>query len=415
MDKKVSKKKKDTKKLSYTVGGILVACLLIYQFVFADRRDKLSVDRDRLSIETVEKGTFQEFIVEVGEVVPSKTIYLDAVEGGNIVRVIKESGAEVKKGEPIIELENANLRLSVLSQENALNEQINRVRTTRLQLDQNYLSQKQELAQIDNQLQILGPKFRRDSVLFSKELISKQEYEKTVADYQYNLKRKQFTKESFDKDSAARVLQLQQLSSSEMTMIENLKGVQKILDNLIIKAPMDGQLSTKQLQEGQNINKGERIGQVDVVGSYKVRVPIDEIYLSRISVGLKARAQIGDEERILKISYIYPAIEEGNFKVDMEFEGEVPEGLVTGQSVRLKIALGNSSKELLVPVGGFFNNTGGNWIFVVEENKNRAVKRNIQLGRKNTDYYEVIDGLKEGEIVITSSYDNFGDNEVLTW
>jgi len=415
MDKAIKKKKWTLKKIAYIVGGVLLVSLIVYQIGFADKRSRLKVDLEKMTIATVNRGVFQEFIPQTGAVVPSRTYFLDAVEGGNIRRVIRESGAMVLKGDAIIELENANLRLSVLSQENSLNEQINRVRQTRLQLDQNDLTQKQTLAQIENQLAILGPQYRRQKTLLEKDLIARQDFERVEADYKFNLKRMEITSASYKNDSTSRVLQLKQLNASERSMLQNLEGVNQILDNLIIKAPIKGQLSTPQLQEGQNVNRGERIGQVDIVGSYKVRVPIDELYLPRISEGLGATTTFAGQSYKMKIIYIYPTITGGRFEVDMEFDGESPEGIRRGQSLRMRIELGQSSEELLLPVGGFYKDTGGNWVFVLEEGSNKAVRRNIRLGRKNTENFEVLEGLEPGDRVITSSYDHFGDNEVLIW
>lgn len=415
MDKVIKKKKWTLKKILYIVGGVLLLSLIVFQIGFADKRSRLKVDVEKMTIATVSQGVFQEFIPQTGTVVPSRTYFLDAVEGGNINRVIRESGAMVRKGDPIIGLENASLRLSVLSQENSLNEQINRVRQTRLQLDQNDLIQKQTLAQIENQLAILGPQYKRQTILLDKELIARQDFERVEADYNFNIRRKEITSTSYKNDSTSRILQLRQLNASERSMLKNLEGVNQILENLVIKAPIDGQLSTPQLQEGQNVNRGQRIGQVDIVGSYKVRVPIDELYLPRISTGLGATTNFAGKSYKMKIIYIYPTITSGRFEVDMEFDGEAPSGIRRGQSLRMRIELGQSSEELLLPVGGFYKDTGGNWVFVLEEGTNKAVKRNIRLGRKNTENFEVLEGLQPGDKVITSSYDHFGDNEVLVW
>ena len=415
MDQKIQKKKWTGKKIAQIAGALLVVAFIVYQLFISDNKSKLTIDENKITISEVKKGEFQEYIIQFGEVVASNTFYLDAVEGGNITQVFKESGNLVKKDEPIIALENANLRLNVLSQENALNEQINRVRTTRLQLDQNYLSQKQQLAEIENQLHTLRPQFIRDSTLFAKQLISKQNFEQTEADYRYNLKRLKFTFESFRTDSTARVIQLRQLQASELNMLENLVGVKKLLDNLVIKAPIDGILATSKLQKGQNVNKGERLGQVDELSKHKLRVRVDELYIAKITKGLEAGATIEGAKYKLTISHIYPTITAGQFEVDMEFLGDTPNNLRRGQSVRVKIELGNASEEILIPVGGYYNKTGGNWIYVVEEGENKAVKRNIKLGRKNTKYYQILSGLDAGDKIITSSYNNFGDNEILVW
>ncbi|EDP95511.1 HlyD family efflux transporter periplasmic adaptor subunit [Kordia algicida OT-1] len=414
MDKKIAKKKWTNKKIASIALGVFFIGFLLYYFLLRENKSTLKIDPAKVAFSNVERGDFQEYIIQLGEVIPGRTYYLDAVEGGNITKIFKESGADVKKGDKIVELENINLRLSVLSQENSLNEQINRIRTTRLQLDQNFLTKKQELAQIENQLQILKPQYKRDSILYKKQLISKQVYERTEADYKYNVKRKIFTLKAFESDSTARVLQLKQLRSSEASMLENLEGVRQILDNLIIKAPIDGQLSSPQLQEGQNINKGERIGQVDISGVYKVRVPVDELYLSKIKKGLRATTEIANKTYELQITYVYPNITNGRFDVDMQFMEAIPESIRRGQSLRLKIELGNPSIATLIPVGGFYQSTGGNWIFV-EDGTNKAIKRPIRLGRRNTAHYEVIDGLNPGERVIISSYSTFGENEELVW
>jgi len=292
-------------------------------------------------------------------------------------------------------------------------ESINRSRDTRLGLTRNDLEQRNALAQIDNQLAILGPQYERQKTLYEKKLISKQEFERTEADYKYNIQRRDITYEVYRKDSLNRISQLRDIDASESKMRLNLEGVGKILDNLKLRAPIAGQLSRPQLEVGQSVAQGQRLGQVDILGSYKVRVPIDELYLPRISTGLHATTPFAGKDYSLVITYIYPTITNGRFEVDMDFDGETPEGIRRGQSMRLRIELGQSSEELLLPVGGFYKDTGGNWVFVVEEGGGRAVRRDIKLGRKNTENFEVLEGLQPGDRVITSSYENFGNNEVL--
>ncbi|MTI19675.1 efflux RND transporter periplasmic adaptor subunit, partial [Fulvivirga sp. RKSG066] len=413
MDRKIKKKKWTFKRIATIGGATLLVVFIAYQFLFADRRSKLNVEKEKITIATVNNGVFEEFIPQTGTVEPSVTFYLDAIEGGTIKKVHKESGAMLSKGDVILELSNLNRELSVLSQEASLNESINRLRQTRLQLEQNDLNQQQTLALIENQLEILEPQYNRQKVLFEKELISKQEFEQTKANYEYNLKRKEITYKSYKNDSISRVRQLRQLNQSERRMMESLNGVGQILDNLTIKSPIDGQLTAPQLFEGEAVNTGQRLGQVDKVGVYKVSVLIDELYLPRISEGLKATTRFDNKEYELVITYIYPNINNGRFEVDMQFVGETPEGIKRGQSLRLRIQLGQSSEELLLPVGGFYKDTGGNWVFVVTEGGAKAEKREVRLGRKNTEHFEVLEGLEPGDRVITSSYDNFGDNEVL--
>lgn len=412
MDRKIKKKKWTLKRIA-TYGGIaLFVSFVAYQILWADRRSRLRVETDKITISTVQRGVFQEFIPQTGIVEPSRTVILDAVEGGTIKRVVAESGQMLQAGDVILELSNLDRELAVLSQEASFNESITRIRDTRLNITRNDLELQNQLALIDNQLAIYGPQYERQKQLYEKKLISKQEFEQTEANYIYNLERRKTTYQTYRLDSISRIRQLRELDAAEARMTESLDGVGKILDNLIIRAPIDGQLSRPQLEVGQAVAPGQSLGQVDVVGSYKVRVPIDEIYLPRISQGLHATTPVAGKEYELEITYIYPTIQAGRFEVDMNFIGETPPGLRRGQSMRLRIELGQSSEELLLPVGGFYKDTGGNWVFVLD-GSGQAVRRDIKLGRKNTENYEVLEGLEPGDRVITSSYENFGNNEVL--
>ncbi|MGC4021679.1 MAG: HlyD family efflux transporter periplasmic adaptor subunit [Cyclobacteriaceae bacterium] len=415
MDKKIAKKRFTVKKVLTYVGTAAVVLFVAYQFIFADRRSKLKTEKDKITISEVKMGLFKEYIPQTGTVEPSRTVYLDAIEGGNIKRVIRESGSLVKKGDPIIEISNLNREIAVLQQESDLVQSINRSRDTRLGILRNDLEQRQTLAQIDNQLAILRPQYERQKVLLGKKLIAKQDFEKTDADYQYNVDRRKFTYEAYKRDSMGRVQNLFDIDVSENRMKQNLIAVRTILENLNIKAPLDGQLTMAAHWEiGQAVTTAQRLGQVDVVGSYKVRVPIDELYLPKISVGLPATTDFDGKTYSLVITYIYPNITNARFEVDMDFQGETPQGIRRGQSLRLRIELGKPSQELLLPMGGFYKDTGGNWVFIVEPGTNRAVKREVKLGRKmGSEYFEVLEGLKPGDQVITSSYENFGNNEVL--
>jgi HlyD family secretion protein len=414
MDKQIAKKTWTLKRIS-TIGGISLLVLFIaYQFIFADRRSRLVVEKEKITISDIRMGQFKEYIPQTGEVQPSRTVYLDALEGGNVKRVVRESGAMVHKGDLIMEISNLNREIAVLQQEAQLVESINRSRDTRLGILRNDLDQRQQLALIDNQLAILRPQYDRQKVLFEKKLIARQDFERTEADYKYNVDRRKFTYEAYRRDSLGRLQSLSDIDVSEDRMKQNLISVRTILENLNIKAPIDGQLSTQTHWEvGQAINTGQRLGQVDIVGTYKVRVPIDELYLPRINTGLTATTDFAGKTYSLVINYVYPNIVGGRFEVDMGFEGETPQGLRRGQSLRLRIELGQPSEELLLPMGGFYKDTGGNWVFILES-EDRAVKRDVRLGRKmGSEYFEVLEGLKPGDRVITSSYENFGTNEVL--
>jgi HlyD family secretion protein len=414
MDKKIKKKFWTLKRIAL-YGGISVFISFVgYQFIFGDTRPAIKVDKEKVTISTVTRGEFQERIPQTGIVEPSHTVFLDAVEGGTIKRVVAHSGAMLKPGDVILELSNLNRELQVLQQEAQLNESINQLRQTRLQLAQNDLAQQQQLADADRELAKLAPQFRRQKKLYEKKLISQQDFESVEADYAYNLKRKEIVYKSYKNDSLDRFRQLIDLDASEIRMMQSLEGARKILDNLIIRAPITGQLTRQQLYAGQNISPGQRLGQVDTVGSYKVRVPIDELYLPRIEAGLPATAMVNNNSYLLRITYVYPNVEaSGRFFVDMNFENRIPPSIRVGQSLRLLILLGQSSEELLLPVGGFYKDTGGNWVFILESD-DRAVRRDIKLGRKSgSEFFEVLEGLKPADRVVTSSYENFGNNEVL--
>lgn len=413
MDRKIKKKIWTFKRISLYAVGLLFLSFVFYSFLFADKRSKVKVDAEKITIGEVKYGTFQDFIPVTGNVQPIQTRYLDAIEGGIIQSIDKETGEIVKKGDVILRLSNTSLELSVLSQEAALYESINRSSDTRLSINQNDLNQQAQLAEIKYQIELLRPQYDRYKRLYEKNLISKREYEEVEEQYKYYMKRRELTYASYRQDSLARSSQIRRIDQSQMRMMQSLEGVGKILENLQIKAPINGQLATPDLEIGQSINPGERIGWIDVLDSFKVRVRIDELYLPRTEPGLKGSFTLAQQDYEMVITKIYPTITEGRFEVDMEFTAEQPDGIKRGQSVRIRLELGNSAQALLLPVGGFYKDTGGNWVYVLEDGGARAVKKEIRLGRKNPEYFEITDGLEPGDRVITSSYDHFGDNEVL--
>lgn len=413
MDRKIKKKIWTFKRISLYAVGLLIVSFVLYSFFFADKRSKLNVDLEKITVAEVSYGVFQDFIPVTGTVLAGTTRYLDAKEGGIIQSIEKETGDLVKKGDVIMRLANSTLELQVLNQQASIYEQINRSTTTRLSLNQNDLQQQQRLAEIDLQINLLKPQFERYKKLYEKDLISKREFEEVEEQYKYNKIRKKLTYTSYRADSTARMGQLLELNKSENRMRQSLQGVNMILDNLIVRAPIDGQLMTPDHELGQSMVRGERIGQLDVLGVYKIRVRIDELYLPRVDIGLNGSFRQSQESYGLVITKIYPTITEGRFEVDMEFTAGQPEAFKRGLSVRIRLELGNSAKALLLPMGGFYKDSGGNWVFLVDESGSRAVKKDIRLGRKNSEFFEVMGGLEAGQKVITSSYDHFGDNEVL--
>jgi HlyD family secretion protein len=413
MDRKLDKKFWTPKRIAMIAGGAFLLGGIIYQIGFADHRSTMNVEQDRLSIATVSTGEFTDYILVSGQIEPAKTFFLDAIEGGMVYQLVRESGALVERGDTILTLTNSNLQLDVMQRETMLYEQINNLRQTRLFLDQNNLNQKGQLAEIDYQISLLEPQYKRFKELHGKKLVSDREFEEVKEQYEYNLRRKELTYESYRNDSIARAIQLGQLRQSEGRMNASLNGVGQILNNLVITAPIAGQLAMEQIEIGQAINPGQRYGQIDMLDEFKVRVPIDELYLPRIGQGLKGKFTLSGEEHELEIMKIYPTITNGRFEVDMKFTGASPQGIRRGQSVRIRLELGDSEQSLLLPTGGFFKDTGGNWVFVLNPTTGMAEKRVIRLGRKNPEFYEVLEGLVEGEKVIISGYENFGTNEVL--
>ncbi|MEK6478018.1 efflux RND transporter periplasmic adaptor subunit [Catalinimonas sp. 4WD22] len=416
MDRKIKKKKWTTSRIIGLVLGVGLLSFILYSFLFADNRSKLNVEKEKITISEVSRQIFQEYIPETGIVMPSQTIYLDAVEGGVVDEIILESGALVDEGDTIMTLNNSNLQLSVMERESQLYEQLNLLRQTRLQLDQNDLNQKAQLAQIDYQLQLLKPQYSRFKELAEKKLISQRELEEVEEEFEYNKRRHELTYASYKSDSISRSMQLKQISMSEERMLKSLDAVSNLLNNLTITAPTKGLFTSPDWEPGQSINAGERLGQVALLDSFKVRVAIDELYLPRIEVGQQASGTLSDgQDYRLEIYKKYPTVSEGNFEVDMRFIGEVPDGIRRGQSLRIRLELGSSEEAVLLATGGFFRDTGGNWVFVMNNDGSRAYKRDIRLGRKNSEYYEVLEGVEPGEKVITSSYENFGENEVLVF
>lgn len=413
MDQKIDKRTWTPKRIAVVIGGIAITSLLIYSFVFMDTRSTLNVDRSKLIISTVQEDTFQEFIQVTGTIQPIQTIYLDAVEGGVVENIYRESGSMVEKGDTLLTLSNSDLRLQVLQQSSSIYDQINQTRNSRLNMEQNSLSLKERLAEAENRVAITESNFNRQKTLYKKDLIAEQAFMEAKENYEYQKERYELIYESFKQDSIKSQQQMQQIDESLDRMWRSLEAVQDILDRLTVTATIAGQLSTIELHPGQSISSGERIGQVDILEDYKIRVSIDEFHLSRITTGLEGSFQFNGNTQKLSITKVYPVVENGQFQVDMEFTGAAPRRLTRGQTVRIRLKLGDSSESLLLARGGYYQTTGGNWVYKISEDGERAVKQQIQLGRQNPNHFEVLTGLQAGDKVITSSYDNFGDNNVL--
>jgi len=413
MDRKVKKKTWTARRIAMFIGGLIVVSMFLYAFIFMDVRSTLNVEKEKITIGTVQEDTFQEFIQVTGTVQPIETIFLDALEGGMVEEIFIESGTMVEKGDTILTLSNSDLRLRVLSQTSSIYDQINQTRNSRLNIEQNTLDLQERLAGAENQLEINRANYQRQKKLFDKDLVSEQVYIEARENFQYQKRRYDLIYESYKQDSIKAELQLEQIDESLDRMWRSLEANRNILDRLIVTAPITGQLSTIELNPGQSITQGERIGQVDILDSFKVRVNIDEYHLSRITKGLEGSFSFAGDTYELLITKVFPVVENGQFKVDMEFINEAPSGLTRGQTLRIRLELGESSDALLLARGGFYQTTGGSWVFRISEDGERAVRQSISLGRQNPEYFEVLSGLEPGDKVIISSYDTFGDNEVL--
>jgi HlyD family secretion protein len=414
MDRPLQKKKWPPKKIAAIGGAGLFFSVVLYSFIFGDSSSKLNVETEKITISTVSRGPFQEFIPVTGSVIPLRTIYLDAVEGGRVEKIFMEAGSMVKEGDKIMQLSNTNLLLDIMFREAQFFEQSNNLRNTRLLMEQTRLTLRQQLVEQEYQLQRLKRLHERNQELLSKNLISKQEYEQTRDEYEYYRKRQELAVESFKQDSLFRQIQIEQLEASLHRMQTNLDVAKQKLENLILRAPVSGQLTSLNAEFiGEIKAPSERLGQIDVLEGFKVRAGIDEHYLPRIHVGLGGAFDFAGQTYKLVARKVYPEIRDGRFDVDLEFEGEEPQGIRRGQTLHIRLELGDLSEALLLSRGGFYQKTGGQWVYVVDGSGASAVKRSIRLGRQNPQVFEVLDGLEPGEQVITSSYDSYGDIDKL--
>jgi HlyD family secretion protein len=413
MDRKIEKRKWPPRRIAgISVSGVF-AFLIIYNLPIWDASSKINVDQHKITIATVSSGPFREHIPVTGNILPKNTNFLDAVEGGRVDTVFIEAGTFVNAGDEILQLENTNLHIQILSHDAQVVEQRNLLTSTRFNMERNRIQIRQQLLEQAYQIQRLQRLYQRRKELFEQRIISEQEYEETKDEYEYQLKRQKLNYESFKQDSVFQEVQFKQLENSLDRLELNLTIARKRLDALKIRAPITGHLTSLIAEEGQLISQGQRLGQIDELDSFKVRAAIDEHYLSRVFTGGEAEFDWSGEGHGLIIRKVFPEVSQGRFQVDLEFTGEAPDGIRRGQTLHIKLFLGNLDEAILIPRGGFYQNTGGQWIFVVSESGDFAYRRNIRLGRQNTQMFEVIDGLKPGEVVVTSSYETFGDMDKL--
>lgn len=414
MDRIIEKKKWGRKRILTIVGIAAIVGLILASYFLTSGKSKLNVDMERLSIGEVQTGNFKEFIPVNGIVLPQTTIYLDAVEGGRVEEKFVEDGAIMKKGQPILRLSNTDLQLGLVTQQTNVYNLLTQMQISKNAAQQNTVSKLNQVADVESEFKEAERIYNLDKELYAKKVIGSQEFEKAKNNYNYLLKKKQLSSSILSQDSASNQQQLHQARQLFEGSQNALKVMQQKVQDLIVRAPVDGQLTSLDAEVGQSKTKGERLGQIDVLDGYKVRVDIDEHYISRIFPGLTGEFDFNNKTYQLKIKKVYSQVANGKFQVDMEFVSDVPEGIRRGQSLQIRLALSDETKALLVPKGGFYQQTGGNWIFKLSKDGRTAYKADIQLGRQNPDYYEVLEGLKPGDKVITSSYENFGDmNELI--
>ena len=414
MDRVIEKKKGIQKKHIFWGAGILLFVLLVLKLVFGDHSSVFRAEKDQLVISSVEDGVFNDYITVIGQVEPITTIFLDAVEGGTVEERFIEEGAMVKKGDVILRLENRQLYQTILNSEAALAEKENYLRSTRISFETELIQSKRNI--LDSEFKVTRKKrtFSQYETLFKEQLISKEDFTQAKEDYEYEVDLLVINKLKARNDSMLRTTSMKTLEIDLGKMRQMLDLVHERLGDLNVKSPVDGQLGMLDAEIGQSINSGQRIGQVNVLDNFKVNAKIDEHYIDRVVRGLAASLDRNGANFNLAVKKVYPDVREGQFKIDLVFEGSKPENVRTGQTYHVKLELGESQKALMIPRGGFFQSTGGQWIFVVNEAGTEAFKRPIKIGKQNPQYYEVLEGLKAGDKVITSGYEVFGTNERIT-
>jgi HlyD family secretion protein len=409
---RVIPKKKWTSKRIITISVVAGIVLLIASsYYFTRGGNKLDVETDRITISEVTKGKFQENIPVNGVVLPQTTIYLDAVEGGRVEEKYVQDGAMMQKDQPILRLSNTDLLMNMMSQQTSVYNTLTQMQINHNAALQNTVGKQNAMADAESQFKEAERVYNLDKDLYAKKAIGSQEYQKALNDYNYYLQKKKLSEQILAQDSVSRAQQELQDKQSYKGSQEALSIMQQKVGDLIVRARVTGQLTSFDAEVGQSINKGERLGQIDVMGAYKVRVNVDEHYLSRIYTGLRGTFNFADTDYVLEIKKVYTQVNAGgSFQVDMEFVGKVPAGIRRGQTLQILLALSDERTALLLPKGGFFQQTGGNWIYKVSADGSKAYKVDIQLGNQNTDYYEVLNGLQAGDKVVTSSYENYGND-----
>ena len=418
MDRVLEKKKGialvfSKKALPYWFGGLMV--IFIMWLILRDDSSTLRVNGDTLTVNEVRAGEFNDYIRISGQVVPMTTIQLSPRESGIVEEIVMEEGSQVKAGDVIIRLSNDNLDLEILNSEANLAEKENNLRNTLIEMEQQKMEVSLQILQLETNVKRKGRELESQKRLFVDGLIGKEEYLRSEEDYTLNLKQLEVTIARAHNDSIFREVQVKQMEESLDNMKQNMQRIRRRKENLNVKAPMDGELGLLEVALGQSIGSGAKIGQINAKESYKIEAQIDEHYIDRVNAGLSATFERQNETYDAVIRKVYPEVRSGKFQADFRFSEEQPANIRTGQTYYLNLQLGQPENAILIPRGTFYQKTGGKWIYVVSPEGGKAVKREIRIGRQNPQFYEVLEGLEPGEKVITSGYDNFGDNEVLVF
>ena len=418
MDKIIEKKKGwrlafTRKALPYWLGALL-AVFIVY-LIARPNSKTLRVDKDSLTVSSAVRGQFNDYIRISGRVQPMTTIQLSPQEGGIVERILIEEGSRVKAGDAILVLANDNLDLSILNSEAELAEKENILRNTQIQMEQQKLDVRQNVLEYGTQVERLRRAYEQQKALYEDKLIAREDFLKAEEDYNLARQKYELMAERSKQDSLYRSTQIDRMEESLDNMQLNMQMIRRRKSNLVVKAPIDGELGLLDVVLGQSIASGTKIGQINSVGTYKVEAQIDEHYIDRVVAGLEATFERQGETFSTSIRKVYPEVREGKFKADFKFDGEQPDNIRSGQTYYLNLQLGQPEEAVIIPRGTFYQKTGGKWIYVVNKDGNKAVKREIRIGRQNPQYYEVLEGLEPGEKVVTSGYDTYGDSDVLVF
>ncbi|MCK9346623.1 MAG: HlyD family efflux transporter periplasmic adaptor subunit [Bacteroidales bacterium] len=413
MDRKIEKKKGFQKKHILWIAGGLVFAFILFKIISDAGTKSLRIDRDKITVSHVTRGQFNDYIRVTGQVEPIATIYLDAEEGGRVKERLIEEGATVKAGDIILRLENRTLYQEIMASESNLAQKENMLRQTRINFENQMIETRRRLLASTFDIQKKERNFNQQQALYEDKLIPAETYRIAKEDYEYAKQEQEINRLKAKNDSMIMVSEMTQLITDLTKMRQTLQLVYERLNNLNVKAPVDGQLGMLDAEIGQSIGQGTRIGQINVLTNFKVQAMIDEHYIDRVRHGLAGTLDRQDKLYNLNIRKVYPEVRQGQFRIDMVFDGETPENIRTGQTYYINLELGQPQDAIMLPRGGFFQSTGGQWVYVLDKSGDFATRRSIRIGKQNPQFYEVIEGLNPGEQVITSGYENFGDNDKL--